>query len=79
MSEIQVQPPKSIPPKSCVKCGQKARLIRRMPVNPFGLEEKHTSNASIRAAGTRWKSTVAQPKRLRHVEFNHRPVRGSYR
>jgi hypothetical protein len=42
MSETQIQPPKSIPPISCVKCGQQARLIRRMPVNSFGLEEKHT-------------------------------------
>jgi hypothetical protein len=41
MSEIHVQPPKSIPPILCVKCGQQARLIRRMPVNPFDLEEKH--------------------------------------
>ncbi len=42
MSELQVQPPKSIPPISCTKCGKQARLVRRMPVTPFGLEEKHT-------------------------------------
>ena len=41
MSEIQVQPPKSIPPISCLKCGKQAMLIRRMPLSPFGLEEKH--------------------------------------
>ena len=42
MSEIQVQPLKFIPSISCPKCGKQARLIRRMPVTPFGLEEKHT-------------------------------------
>jgi hypothetical protein len=42
MSGIQAQPPKSIPPISCVKCGKQARLIRRMPVSPLGLEERHT-------------------------------------
>jgi hypothetical protein len=42
MSETQVQQPKSFPPISCAKCGKQARLVRRMPVSPFGLEEKHT-------------------------------------
>jgi hypothetical protein len=51
MSEIQVQLPRSIPPISCVRCGQQARLVRRMPVSPFGLEEKHTFVCSATECG----------------------------
>jgi hypothetical protein len=42
MSETQVEPPKSVPPISCTECGKQARLIRRIPITAFGLEEKHT-------------------------------------
>ncbi len=41
-TQTQVEPPKSIPPISCKKCGKQARLIRRMPVTAFSLEEQHT-------------------------------------
>jgi hypothetical protein len=42
MSEIQAQPPKSIPRISYTKCNKQARLIRRMPITAFSLEERHT-------------------------------------
>jgi DNA-directed RNA polymerase subunit RPC12/RpoP len=42
MSETRVQSPKSDPRVSCAKCGKQARLVRRIPITAFGLEEEHT-------------------------------------
>jgi hypothetical protein len=42
MSEQLPRSPKTFPPLPCPKCSNEARLVRRVPITAFSLEETHT-------------------------------------